>query len=168
MSTHLSSISNTFFTNLLNRLGVRPPPPEGFDLINLVQPVTLVDSDIVLPVSSSSILLDLPFTAGYTVNPAAAAILADTGPQPFGTYQLDINLGVDGLGAQQVALEIVRRNAANAADIWAILVDLAQSNYGAYRWTGRITLQANERIVVRNKILQAGGTAISANIWITT
>lgn len=154
--------------NLLNRLGVRPPPPDGFDLINIVQPVSLVDSDIVLPVSFSSILLDLPFTAGYLLNPVAATIQADTGPQPFGIYNIDLIAGIDAPAPNNYVVEIARRNAANAADIWAQLFTLNSANGGVYRWQARIQLQTSERLVVRNRTtLAASGNTVSSNIWLS-
>ena len=152
--------------NLLNRLGVRPPPPDGFDLINVVQPVSLVDTDIVLPVSSSSILMDLPFTAGYLLNPAAATALADTGAQTAGPYQVEVMIGDDGQNVTW-AWEIVRRNAANNADIWSILGGQSQSGNMFHRWSGRIQLNLNERLIVRNKTaLGATGLTVSAQIWL--
>jgi len=170
LSTHLSSISSTFFVNLLNRLGVRPPPPDGFDLINMVQPVTLVDSDIVLAVSSSSQLLDLPFSAGYTVAPAANLVLADGGAQPFGNYLVQIMAGTGSEANGGTSIIVARRNAANAADIWTQAFALtSQFNGGSsLNFQLRITLQANERIVVRNGL--TAGTAlvgIQSNIWLT-
>lgn len=165
---HLSSITSTFFVNLLNRLGVRPPPPDGFDLINTVQPVTLVDSDIVLSVNSSSSLLDLPFTAGPSLNPAAAAVLADTGPQVSGSYQVNVFLGTDAQAASVWNFEIVRRNAANSADVWVVMGAVSSPGGNNYTWTGRINLLTNERLIVRNKItLAATGLSVSAVVWIS-
>ena len=153
--------------NLLNRLGVRPPPPDGFDLINVVQPVTLVDSDIVLSVSSSSILLDLPFTGGYLLNPVAAAVLADTGAQVAGNYQVDVVIGGDAAAAVSFTAEIVRRNAANNGDVWTMPVVMKNDGTGMIRFQGRIALLLNERLIVRNKItLAATGLTVQANIWL--
>lgn len=167
MPTHLTSISATFFTNLLSRLGVKPPPPDGFDLINIVQPVSLVDSDIVLPVTSSSITLDLPFTQGYVVNAGAGALLADSGPQAVGTYQIFATMGEDASSAAVCTLEIARRNAANNADIWSQIITCSNTSENYHTFIARVQLQANERIVIRNKVsLAATGQTLSANLWL--
>jgi D-ribose pyranose/furanose isomerase RbsD len=170
MAIHLTSISATFFTNLLSRLGVKPPPADGFDLINTVQPVSLVDSDIVLPVSGSSQLLDLPFTAGKQTAPGLGTVLADTLAQGVGSYQLFVQLSVDGLISAPADLEIARRNAANNADLWVMMAPVGGGTELTLSWNiqVRVQLQANERIVVR---VGAGNVAASvivlANIWLT-
>ena len=171
LSTHLSSISNTFFVTLLNRLGVRPPPADGFDLINVVQPVTLVDSDIVLPVQHSTQLLDLPFTAGELTAPAINTVLADTGPQISGNYQVLIFVNFfDSAAAAIPIVSLARRNAANAADIWA------QNIYGnssvaapagfnlTYQF--RLVLQTSERLRLTNLVAGGALQKYHANIWL--
>jgi len=135
----------------------------------VVQPVTLVDSDIVLPVLQSTQLLDLPFSAGYSVAPAIAAVLADTGQQVAGTYLVYVLAGTGTEGSGSCGLVLARRNAANAADIWAqaFNVGAGASNNSSPIFSQRIQLQTNERLVVR--VGTTAGTAllgIQANIWI--
>ncbi|MFI5176716.1 MAG: hypothetical protein ACHQKY_17790, partial [Terriglobia bacterium] len=108
MAVHLTSITNTFFVNLLTRLGVKPPPADGFDLINTVQPVSLVDSDITLPTFQSTQLIDTPFTAGVQVAPAIGTILADTLAQAGGNFVAYISLSCDS-PANDIADMIVAR-----------------------------------------------------------
>ena len=45
--------------------------------------------------------------------------------------------------------------------------NFSQGSDGGFRWQGRVQLNTNERIVVRNKVLQAGGSSISAHIWLS-
>lgn len=165
-----SSITSTFFVSLINRLGIRPPPPDGFDLINTVQPVSIVDSDIVIPASITPQLMDIPFTAGDVVGAGAGAILADTGALAAGNYQVLIQYGTDNSGAITTSLLFQRRDAANAANRWELR---ATCNSGAavspFSWMCQpffVTLADNERIRVVNQIAAALLTQ-KANIWIT-
>src|SRR2546427_13101136 len=89
----LARITNTFFVSLINRLGIRPPPPEGFEISSVVQPVSIVDSDIAIPAAVSTTLMDTPVTRGEIVTPPADALLADSGSQPVGNYNVDITVG---------------------------------------------------------------------------
>src|SRR5256885_292105 len=91
----LARITNTFFVSLINRLGIRPPPPEGFEISSVVQPVSIVDSDIAIPATVSTTLMDTPFTGGEIVTPAAGALLADSGSQPAGNYNVVITIEQD-------------------------------------------------------------------------
>lgn len=171
MAIHLSSISATFFVNLLNRLGVKPPPPDGFDLINTVQPVSIVDTDLVLPVSSSTALLDLPFTQGTLAAPVATTLLADTGAQAGGSFQATIQVGIDIGGAGGGSpIEVARRNAANNADLWVMrfILGNASAAVPSTLFSGRFNLGVNERIIVRvgGQNFIAGQNVI-ANIWLS-
>src|SRR2546428_13281613 len=99
----LARITNTFFVSLINRLGIRPPPPEGFEISSVVQPVSIVDSDIAIPATVLTTLMDTPLTGGEIVTPAAGALLDDSGSQPACNYKVFITLGPDifnsGLGS---------------------------------------------------------------------
>jgi hypothetical protein len=165
---HLTSITNTFFATLLDRLGCKPPPPEGFDLINTVQPVSLVDSDIALPVITTSQLLDTASTIGLQANPAINTVLADTMALPAGNYLITVLISMaDDTVAGAVALQ--RRNAANADNIWQ---HVFQSGIGTNIGTPnnlqlslRVRLAVNERI--RVMVYQATGATAKyqATIW---
>lgn len=164
MPIHLSSISATFFINLLNRLGVKPPPPDGFDLINTVQPVSIVDQDVALNVATTEPAFALPF-GGVTAAPGAAAVVADTGALAAGQWEFYIILnGVDTTVILQC--EIQHRDAANAANIWA------GRSYGAgttgqfltqYRF-GK-TVAINERIRIVNITAAGAGGSVTALIF---
>lgn len=165
----LRQISSTFFTNVLSRLGVKPPFDEAFSLSNVVQPVSLVDSDVTLTAVSSSQLLDTVNTAGPQVAPGVLTILADSQAQPAGNYLLQIFIeAIDTVNMPIV--QLARRNGTNTADIWS------QDFYGTSSANGplgiaknlqlRVTLQVNERIVVRNSIGGGAASRFQASIWI--
>lgn len=161
----LSLITGTFFTSLLNRLGVRPPPPEGFLLSNVVLPVSVVDADISLPVSQTSILLDVNnvFTQGDVAAPAAGALLADTGAQNAGNYNATITFGNDNNAANYPTVRIQRRDAANAVTIWDILLNTGAGSSMA-PFNLRLVLAQGERL----RIIQgptAGTNTSRANIF---
>ncbi len=151
----LARITNTFFTTLINRLGVRPPPPEGFELSNVVQPVSIVDADIALTSVSSTPLLGAPFTAGELAGPADLAILADTGAQAAGNYDVRVELdGAEG-PSNNAMVRLQRRDAANAANIWS--QDLITGHHISLMF--RTSLALNERIrLIKNQGATAGIT----------
>jgi hypothetical protein len=162
----LTPITNNFFINLINRLGIRPPPIEGFVISNVVQPVSIVDSDIALNAISTSQLLDVPFSTGLQVAQAANTILADTGQQPAGTYVLKI-LGSAFESTVNIRHAVQRRDAANAVTVWE------QRFYGdatvpaQYDQTLRINLLANERVRVVQIHVASATCENEANIWLT-
>ena len=172
MSTRLSSITNTFFVNLLNRLGVRPPPSDGFDLINTVQPVTLVDSDIVLPVTQSTILMDLSFTTGVQAAPAINTVLADVGAQVAGTYNILVMASaMDAAAVANPQIALQRRDGANAANVWEQRFLFSATAGGPTNLQiiqqFRVQLQTNERIRIINTVAGGAASSYHANIWIT-
>lgn len=165
----LSAITATFFVSLINRLAVRPPPPDAFLLSNVVQPVTIVDSDVALAAVTTSQLLDTPFTAGPLVAPAINSILADSQQQPAGNYLVQVFIeAIDTVNTP--IIQLARRNGANTADIWS------QDFYGTSSANGplgiakylqlRVTLQVNERLVVRNSIGGGAASRFQASIWL--
>lgn len=166
MAIHLSSISATFFVNLLNRLGVKPPPPDGFDLINTVQPVSIVDSDISIPAVTAPALIDTCATQGDVAAPVAATLLADAGAVAAGGnfhYVISFCSTFEGNGT---TVEVVRRNAANNADIWKIPLSAGVNACATSILDLRVTLAANERIIVRMGIQNgAAASTYHANIW---
>jgi len=159
----LSKISANFFVNLITRLGVRPPPAEAFLLSNVVQPVSIVDSDISIPAVLTTQILDTPFTAGAQAAPAVNFIMADTGAQPAGNYQLYIFVGTQTAGGGgDFAIE--RRDAANAANIWTQLASVLPTGSNTFQLSATLKLQLNERLRIRCTV-GAGGTW-QASIWL--
>jgi hypothetical protein len=166
MSTWL--ITNTFFTNLINRLGIRPPPNQGFNIQDTVVPVSIVDADITVPVAPTGVTLDVGnrFSQGPVATPAANTLLADTGPQPAGNYLLTILIGGEGDNVQP-GFVLARRNAANAADVWASLIAQGQNNNFIFM-TVRCVLSLNERMIIRLGPNNAGnGNATQATIFLS-
>lgn len=162
----LARITATFFTTLLTRLGVRPPFAEGYLLSNVIQPVSLVDSDVSLSASVTTQVLTGANTAGELTNPAGGTVLADSGAQAVaGTYRVFFMAGVSG-GAANADIRIGRRNAANGADIWLQISSIGP-NVGPIINAFSTRLEASERV----RILSGGnsvgvGQTIQANLWI--
>jgi len=166
MAPFLSKITGTFFTSLINRLGVRPPPPDAFELSNVVTPVSLVDVDTTLPVSLVSPLLGTPFTAGVQIAPVAGAVLADTLAQVAGNYTCFIELAFVDPGGQSYC-DVQRRNAANAANIWELEFYNATGYATNISRSFRVTLDTNERIRVVSGINFTAGFRVQASIWLS-
>jgi hypothetical protein len=145
-ATTRSSITGNFFVNLINRLGVRPPPREGFNIQNTVIPVSLVDADISLPVATSTVLVDAgnTFTQGNINGAGAGALLADTGAQPAGNYTATIFAGSANPDIQATFL-IQRRDAANATTIWQGAISYGTGN-SLPPFSVRLVLNLNERL----------------------
>lgn len=162
---YLSRITNTFFVNLINRLGVRPPPPEGFELSNIVQPVSIVDSDIILTAIASTQVLDTPFTGGVTIA-GASTVLADTGAQAAGNYSVRVTIGLLNIAVAAVAdFSIQRRNAADSVTVWEQALTLTPGTQSFFEATMIVRLLAGERL----RVWSVGGSTstLIANIWIT-
>jgi hypothetical protein len=162
----IRQISATFFTTLLNRLGIRPPFDEPFILSNLVQPVSIVDQDLLLSVNASSVVYGTPFSAGMQAAPVINTVLADTGQLAVGTWQFDIWLEVfDGVVNGQIGLQ--HRDAANAANIWDQQIQHGTTGQGyiTRQFSIAKTITLNER--VRVICIVAGGAAsrYHANIF---
>jgi hypothetical protein len=161
----LSPITSNFFINLINRLGVRPPPPQAFELSNVVQPVSIVDSDVVLTAQATTQILGTPFTAGELAAPVAGTILADTGalviPANYAFFMMVSHMTAAGAGTD---FTIQRRDAANAANIWSQLVTILQGGSDYFVQQIVATIAANERLrlVVKSN---AVGT-VQGSIWV--
>lgn len=166
----LARITSTFFTGLINRLGIRPPFPEGFEMSNVVQPVSIVDSDISFSAVQTSQLLDTPFTAGVLAAPAANTVLADSGALAEGNYQVYCLMSAAD-GTAGASFNIQRRNAANAANIWEQALwgigsgPVGQS--GIQPVSFRVFLAAGERIRITNRLAGGAGSAFQASLWIS-
>ena len=81
------------------------------------------------------------------VNPAANAVIADTGALAAGDYRVSAYLGASGAVGAGKSVVLAHRNAANNADV-KILGICPCGDSGAVA-IARITLAANERIVIR-------------------
>lgn len=160
----LSQISANFFVNLINRLGVRPPPPEAFLLSNVVQPVSLVDADIAIPTSSTTPKMDTPSTGGQVAAPANNTILADTGALAAGVYNVTIIMASDDIAPSSAFVALERRDAANAANIWSQLFVTGSTLNPVL--TLRVNISLNERIRARKQVNSSAATTYQVSIWI--
>lgn len=161
----LASITATFFTNLLTRLGVRPPFAEGYLLSNVVQPVSIVDSDISIPAAVSLPTIGSANSAGDQVAPAVDTVLADTGALAAGTYNLVLTAGIVNSTSSLRGITLARRNAANAADIWTARL-MCNSTAAFVPIALRCSCDLNERFVIRTGIIFGAGETVQANIFI--
>jgi hypothetical protein len=170
MST--SSITANFFVSLINRLGIRPPPAEGFGLSNVVIPVSIVDQDLQLAATMTPPIFAAPASAGEQIAPAANLILADTGalsPTAIATVNWSFQILLMCVDAQTPRVVIEHRNAANAANIWS------QTIYGTTLFAGGAgayidlvlakEIQASERIRLRVDLAGLAGSRYHANIF---
>lgn len=144
---------------------MKPPFPDGFELSNVVQPVSLVDSDVALAAVTTSQLLDTPLTAGPQAAPVINTVLADTGAQAAGNYILFILVSAfDTVAGPDIQFQ--RRDAANAANIWEQRYWTGGATSYFLQTTLRVTLQLNERVRVVNPRAGGAGSNYQANIWL--
>jgi len=166
----IARITATWFTALINRLGIRPPFSEGWEISNVVQPVSIVDSDISFSAVSTSQVMDTPFTAGVLAAPAAGTVMADTGAQNAGTYQLFIFISA-GDGGVSPSANLQRRDAANAANVWEQRIFGVGSGptglSGVQPFSLRVILRDPERIRVTVNAAAGAGSGYHASIWLT-
>ncbi len=102
------------FDSLLRDLGVNRPT-QPFVLDGDVVPVILVDSGVAFTAAPTpAYRVQDVFTAGVQVNPAAGAILADTGQLPLGIYSLQVFIDA----REQNSYTFEWRDAANAVNLW--------------------------------------------------
>jgi hypothetical protein len=159
----LARITSTFFTDLITRLGIRPPFDQGFEMSNVVQPVSLVDSNIVLNASVTTQLLGTPQTAGVLTTPVSGTVLADTGALAAGNYLVLVEMGIT-YAASGIDFQIQRRDAANAASIWSQMFGVLPSGGCRESWLTYVTLSENERVRCIVATALASG-AVQANVW---
>lgn len=161
----LARITATFFTDLINRLGIRPPFNEGFEYSNVVTPVSIVDAGVTLSSVSSTITLNTPFTAGpLAAGTAANTVHADTGALAAGTYAVCMMVGADRTAGTFQTYLVQRRNAANAANIWEHQILQGQEG-GPWIANFTIKLDAGERLRVLNKVL-SNFTTEQVSLWV--
>lgn len=148
---------------ILNKLGI--PRFGQWSLLDTVQPVALVDSEVSLSAVASTALLGTPASAGELVAPAANTRLADTGALAAGSWSFAIVMSANDSNTMRVR----RRNAADAGDIWSFRVPFASST-GIMTFVFplfRSTIGVNERLVVENVAAGGAGTTYQASIFAT-
>jgi len=145
------------FEDILRRLGVnRPTRP--FTLDGNILPVILVDSGVSFVAAPTPAygVVDI-FSAGVITNPAAGAVMADTGPLPVGSYTVQVLFSIG-----EAAIEDFEwRDAANAAT----LVSHSFRNgtaLGTLEFSTRLEVaNANERFRVINPNLGAANYQVT-------
>jgi hypothetical protein len=112
-------------------------------------------------VATSTVPIDVPFTAGEVTAPAANTRLANTGALVAGQYNLTIAF----FAGEGNSLRIRRRNAADGADIWSQRIVI-----GNAMWISpfqlRVVLAASEFVVIENVSAGTAGTIYQASIWV--
>jgi len=145
------------FEDILRRLGVnRPTRP--FTLDGNILPVILVDSGVSFVAAPTPAfgVVDI-FSAGVLINPAAATVLADTGPLPVGSYTVQVVFSI----GEAARLDFEWRDAPNAAN----LVTHAFRNgtaLSSLQFSTRLEVaNANERFRVINPALGAASYQVT-------
>jgi hypothetical protein len=162
---NIARITNTFFTALLDRLGVRPPFRDGFELSNVVTPISIVDSDVPISSVTTPPTVDSVNTQGIQLQPAAGTLLADSGALSQGTYFFRIIVGTDRNVAGGGCAEIQRRDSGNAANLYRILLPMSDSGIQFYDVLLQTKLATNERIRVVVTSPFTAGLSVLANIF---
>lgn len=163
----LRQISSTFFVNVMNRLGIRPPFDEPFTLVNNVQPVSIVDVDTNIPVTVTDPVFTTPASNGVQAAPAINTILADTGPLLSGTWAFLVMIEVgDGNAAAFSRTALQHRNAANGANIWESNTFTTSGTPCHHRvFTFSKSMALNERMRAINLVAGAVGSQYNVNIF---
>jgi len=162
----LARITATFFTTLINRLGIRPPFDQGFEVSNVVQPVSIVDSDIAIPTVVTPPIFGTPFSNGDQVAPAVNTVLADTGALVAGNWVFTYVVSFYDAGATVTRVAIQHRDAANAANIWEQNNYTSSANGRCFEvWTLAKTVAAGERMRIINLVAGAAGTRYQGQIF---
>lgn len=164
MSLH--QITSTYFKTVLDRLGVKPGPREGFGLVNSVQPVALVDVDVSIPVISSQVVFAGPFSIGHQLGPAVNTVLADTNQLAAGTWQFCVTVNIQDGAAAGGRAALQHRDAANAANIWErnyYVIGPSGNIDSVWVFTKSVALNERLRVIVLGS--PAGGSFYNANIF---
>lgn len=153
----LIQLPSTELSNLLTEFGIIQPPSLLF-LSNVVQPISIVDSRV----SLSSVTTPANYTnAGSSgpVTPAAATVIATTGPLAAGTYEFRLMMDSNDGVARRVDFQ--HRDAADATSL--LTHRLIASATSKYDFTLTRTLVLNER--VRIITVDAFGSPVQATLF---
>ncbi len=149
----IGRIQSTNFQALLTELGItRSNIP--FALRSEVTPVVLVGGTVSFLASPTPAyrVADV-FTNGVLNNPAAGAVLCDTGPLPIGDYTIHFIMRATGVNNYTWEW----RDAGNAADLWSQTFSLDPSFDDIIELNFRLSIENdNERFRVIIQALIAG------------
>lgn len=99
---------------------------------------------------------------GSAAAPAAAAVVADTGPMEAGDYEIAVNIGSDDTAAAGKHALMEHRNAANDGTLHRKLMPVP----GHAEWRiPRIAIAKNERVRVITGAAAAAGTTYTGDVY---
>jgi len=162
----IGRIQSTNFQSLLTELGItRNNIP--FALRSEVTPVVLVGGTVsFLAAPTPPYAVTDIFTGGILTQPAAGAVLADTGPLPIGAYSLQFTW----FCTEFANIDIQWRDAANGANLWVQRFRSEQASGGRNPiWQTRLNiLNDNERVRIVNVALGAAAQDYQVTILMAT
>lgn len=144
---------------LTDKLGIIGDVRHFYDPIIL--PVVIVDSEVSLTSITTPQTLGIPSSAGEVSGPAANTRLANTGAQAAGAYNVTLMYAA----GEGNYMRLRRRNAADAADVWSQR-SYVQGGYQPIIQVLRVTLAANEFLVIENVNGGTAGVVYQASIWL--
>jgi len=156
------------FPDLLQDLLADPRDQTEFGLDNIVRPVTIINSQIDIPVAVGSILWGTPVSAGQQAAPAINTVLADSLALAGGPINLKVSISLqDGLTQQIVALQ--RRDVANAVTLWERRwytgTGAGSANGLNLDFEHADTVVAGERLRVIILVAAGAGSLYFADLW---
>lgn len=162
----IARITATFFTSMITRLGIRPPFGQGYEISNVVQPVSIVDADIAIPAAVTPVLTPAPNGSEQTAV-AAGTVFATSGALAAGTYYFRAWIAFM-VPATNRIIYVQHRDAADAANMWfqSLYPGLAVGgNIVDISW--RESVSTNERVRIIAGSNMGAGESITANLFWT-
>lgn len=163
----LMPVGNQGFPDLLTRLGIQPQLVSPFWVLsNVITPVSIVDQNLNIDATVQQFTYEIPAQGGETTNPAANTVLADSGARNVGNYAIQAtwaHFTTDNADA----LWLVRRNAANTADIWKMILSYTTSDQGRSGiFQSQLALDQGERFVIRSSASGIMTGTVQAGLFI--
>lgn len=162
----IARITSTFFTSMITRLGIRPPFGQGYEISNVVQPVSIVDADIAIPAAVTPVLTPTPNGSEQTAS-AINTVFATSGALPAGTYYFRAWVAWM-IPATNRIIYVQHRNAADAANIWFQSIYPGTGAGGTVQelvWRESVSLNERVRIIAGSNM--GAGESITANLFWT-
>ena len=147
---------------LLTSFGVITPPAL-WELNNMVQPVSIVDSRVNINAVSTPRIWSIRNSAGEQTAAAANTRHFDSGQLAAGTWEAQWWLAAQA----DEAFRLIHRNAADAADINTMWIGCRISGTNSFLRTTIHKLAVNERLVMENITALAAGVESQAIIWLS-
>lgn len=147
-------------TDLIPLFGLVGPVNEWW-ISDTLLPVSIVDSQVSLNAVVTPLLYTVTQSEGEIGTPAANTRLVNTGQLNANEYAFKLSIHA----AETNTYRIRIRNAADAGDIWSVVVGVPANDFHLFEVTW--TLAQNERLVVEN-IGASAGAVYQARVWYTT